>query len=79
MFECKDIRSIWDENVKSQCFTSSQLLKLSYTNTGRELARILRTLLTIPGLNILTDLIFAILPAIMLRFVLILKLHYFPS
>ncbi|GAQ34270.1 hypothetical protein ASPNIDRAFT_196241 [Aspergillus niger] len=52
MFECKDIRSIWDENVKSQCFTSSQLLKLSYTNTG---------------LNILTDLIFAILPAIMLR------------
>ncbi|RAH54756.1 integral membrane family protein [Aspergillus piperis CBS 112811] len=52
MFECKDIRSIWDENVKSQCFTSSQLLKLSYTNTG---------------LNILTDIIFAILPAIMLR------------
>ncbi|PYI12263.1 hypothetical protein BO78DRAFT_402210 [Aspergillus sclerotiicarbonarius CBS 121057] len=52
MFECKDIRSIWDENVKSKCFTSTQLLKLSYTNTG---------------LNILTDLIFAILPAIMLR------------
>ncbi|BCS08560.1 hypothetical protein ALUC_20930S [Aspergillus luchuensis] len=52
MFECKDIRSIWDENVKSQCFTSSQPLKLSYTNTG---------------LNILTDIIFAILPAIMLR------------
>ncbi|PYH30830.1 integral membrane family protein [Aspergillus neoniger CBS 115656] len=52
MFECKDIRSIWEENVKSQCFTSSQLLKLSYINTA---------------LNILTDLIFAILPAIMLR------------
>ncbi|PWY76723.1 integral membrane family protein [Aspergillus eucalypticola CBS 122712] len=52
MFECKDIRSIWDENVKSQCFTSPQLLKLSYTNTG---------------LNVLTDIIFAILPAIMLR------------
>ncbi|GKZ77942.1 hypothetical protein AnigIFM56816_001064 [Aspergillus niger] len=52
MFECKDIRSIWDENVESQCFTSTQLLELSYTNTG---------------LNILTDIIFAILPAIMLR------------
>ncbi|GLA25769.1 hypothetical protein AnigIFM63604_005998 [Aspergillus niger] len=52
MFECKDIRTIWDENVKSQCFTSTQLLELSYTNTG---------------LNILTDIIFAILPAIMLR------------
>lgn len=77
MFECKDIRSIWDENVKSQCFTSSQPLKLSYTNTGRELAHVLRTLLTIPGLNILTDIIFAILPAIMLRFVLVLKLHDF--
>ncbi|OOF95097.1 hypothetical protein ASPCADRAFT_515605 [Aspergillus carbonarius ITEM 5010] len=52
VFECKDMRSIWDENVKSKCFTTTQLLKLSYTNTG---------------LNILTDLIFAILPAIMLR------------
>ncbi|OJJ74606.1 hypothetical protein ASPBRDRAFT_455454 [Aspergillus brasiliensis CBS 101740] len=52
MFECKNIRSIWDKNVKSECFTSTQLLKLSYTNTG---------------LNILTDIIFAVLPAIMLR------------
>ncbi|KNG83679.1 integral membrane family protein [Aspergillus nomiae NRRL 13137] len=52
IFQCKDIRSIWDMSVKSKCFTPTQLLELSYTNTA---------------LNILTDLIFAILPAFMLR------------
>ncbi|KAF7622177.1 hypothetical protein F9C07_8209 [Aspergillus flavus] len=52
VFQCKDIRSIWDMSVKSKCFTPTQLLELSYTNTA---------------LNILTDLIFAILPAFMLR------------
>ena len=30
------MRSIWDENVKSKCFTTTQLLKLSYTNTGMD-------------------------------------------
>ncbi|KAE8375209.1 integral membrane family protein [Aspergillus bertholletiae] len=52
IFQCKDIRSIWDMSVKSKCFAPTQLLALSYTNTA---------------LNILTDLIFAILPAFMLR------------
>ncbi|KAJ5193983.1 hypothetical protein N7491_001314 [Penicillium cf. griseofulvum] len=52
IFECKDIRSNWDSSVKSECFTSKQLMALSYTNTA---------------LNILTDLIFAVLPVFMLR------------
>ncbi|KAB8231513.1 integral membrane family protein [Aspergillus alliaceus] len=52
IFQCKDIRTIWDHSVKSECFTPTQLLELSYTNTA---------------LNILTDLIFAFLPAFMLR------------
>ncbi|KAE8146930.1 hypothetical protein BDV25DRAFT_143227 [Aspergillus avenaceus] len=52
VFQCKDIRKIWDPSIDSTCFTPIQLLKLSYTNTA---------------LNILTDLIFAILPASMLR------------
>ncbi|KAB8070425.1 hypothetical protein BDV29DRAFT_160434 [Aspergillus leporis] len=52
IFQCKDIRTIWDQSVKSQCFSPTQLLVLSYTNTA---------------LNILTDLIFATLPAFMLR------------
>ncbi|GAM35592.1 hypothetical protein TCE0_017f04044 [Talaromyces pinophilus] len=52
IFQCKDMASIWDSNVKSKCFTPTQLIELSYTNTA---------------LNILTDLIFAILPAFMLR------------
>ncbi|KAJ6012693.1 hypothetical protein N7522_003048 [Penicillium canescens] len=52
MFECKDIRTNWDKNVVSECFSSRQLLILSYTNTA---------------LNILTDLIFAFLPILMLR------------
>ncbi|PYH87383.1 hypothetical protein BO71DRAFT_367420 [Aspergillus ellipticus CBS 707.79] len=52
IFQCEDMRSIWDMSVKSKCFKPIQLLTLSYTNTA---------------LNILTDLIFAILPAFMLR------------
>ncbi|RAH81676.1 integral membrane family protein [Aspergillus japonicus CBS 114.51] len=52
IFQCHDMRSIWDFSVKSKCFAPIQLLKLSYTNTA---------------LNILTDLIFAILPIFMLR------------
>ncbi|KXG52563.1 uncharacterized protein PGRI_088470 [Penicillium griseofulvum] len=52
IFECKDIRSNWDPAVKSECFTPKQLMTLSYTNTA---------------LNILTDLIFAVLPVFMLR------------
>ncbi|OGE50290.1 hypothetical protein PENARI_c017G04799 [Penicillium arizonense] len=52
VFECKDIRTNWDKNVVSECFSSRQLLILSYTNTA---------------LNILTDLIFALLPIFMLR------------
>ncbi|KAI9036134.1 integral membrane family protein [Aspergillus affinis] len=52
IFQCKDIRTIWDQSVKSECFKPPQLLALSYTNTA---------------LNILTDLIFAILPVFMLR------------
>ncbi|KAJ5747750.1 uncharacterized protein N7511_009446 [Penicillium nucicola] len=52
MFECKDIRTNWDKSVVSQCFSPRQLLILSYTNTA---------------LNILTDLIFSILPIFMLR------------
>jgi hypothetical protein len=32
--ECKDIRTNWDISVKSKCFSSRQLLILSYTNTG---------------------------------------------
>ncbi|PLB47462.1 integral membrane family protein [Aspergillus steynii IBT 23096] len=52
IFQCKDIRSIWDQSVKSECFKPPQLLALSYTNTA---------------LNILTDLVFAILPVFMLR------------
>ncbi|KAJ5483430.1 hypothetical protein N7530_002676 [Penicillium desertorum] len=52
IFQCQDIRSNWDSSVKSKCFTPKQLLTLSYTNTA---------------LNILTDLIFAVLPVFMLR------------
>ncbi|RHZ50654.1 uncharacterized protein CDV56_100989 [Aspergillus thermomutatus] len=52
VFQCKDIRSIWDLSIKSKCFKPTQLLQLSYTNTA---------------LNILTDLIFALMPAFMLR------------
>ncbi|KAH8425084.1 uncharacterized protein LDX57_002832 [Aspergillus melleus] len=52
IFQCKDIRTIWDQSVKSECLQPPQLLALSYTNTA---------------LNILTDLIFAILPVFMLR------------
>ncbi|EED15870.1 conserved hypothetical protein [Talaromyces stipitatus ATCC 10500] len=52
IFQCKDMASIWDDRVKSQCFTPRQLIELSYTNTA---------------LNILTDLTFAVLPAFMLR------------
>ncbi|KAF7173842.1 hypothetical protein CNMCM6106_007944 [Aspergillus hiratsukae] len=52
IFQCKNIRTNWDPSVHSQCFTIAQRLQLSYTNTA---------------LNILTDLIFAILPAFMLR------------
>ncbi|GFF41004.1 hypothetical protein IFM58399_06117 [Aspergillus lentulus] len=52
IFQCQNIRSIWDPSVTSKCFNPTQLLQLSYTNTA---------------LNILTDLIFAILPAFMLR------------
>ncbi|KAE8351516.1 integral membrane family protein [Aspergillus coremiiformis] len=52
IFQCKDIRHAWDFSVKTTCFTPSQLLKLGYTNTA---------------LNILTDIIFAVLPAFMLR------------
>ncbi|KAJ6123881.1 hypothetical protein N7471_011198 [Penicillium samsonianum] len=52
IFECQDIRANWDSSVKSKCFSPRQLLTLSYTNTA---------------LNILTDLIFAVLPVFMLR------------
>ncbi|KAJ5570964.1 hypothetical protein N7535_004624 [Penicillium sp. DV-2018c] len=52
IFQCKDIRSNWDKSIVSKCFKPKQLLILSYTNTA---------------LNILTDLIFAILPVFMLR------------
>ncbi|KAJ5963583.1 uncharacterized protein N7479_003459 [Penicillium vulpinum] len=52
IFECQDIRANWDPSVKSKCFSPHQLLTLSYTNTA---------------LNILTDLIFAVLPVFMLR------------
>ncbi|OJJ47301.1 hypothetical protein ASPZODRAFT_65422 [Penicilliopsis zonata CBS 506.65] len=52
IFECKDIRTIWDSSIVSKCFTTTELLALSYTNTA---------------LNILTDFIFATLPALMLR------------
>ncbi|KAJ5787195.1 hypothetical protein N7457_002185 [Penicillium paradoxum] len=52
MFQCRDIRSNWDSSVQSKCFSTKQLLALSYTNTA---------------LNILTDLIFAVLPVFMLR------------
>ncbi|RLL96931.1 hypothetical protein CFD26_103155 [Aspergillus turcosus] len=52
IFQCKNIRTNWDPSVQSKCFTIPQRLQLSYTNTA---------------LNILTDLIFAILPAFMLR------------
>ncbi|CAP99139.1 Pc22g18510 [Penicillium rubens Wisconsin 54-1255] len=52
IFQCQDIRSNWDSSVKSKCYTPTQLLTLSYTNTA---------------LNILTDLIFAVLPVFMLR------------
>ncbi|CAG8077793.1 unnamed protein product [Penicillium olsonii] len=52
VFQCKDIRTNWDPTVKSECFSPKQLLILSYTNTA---------------LNILTDLIFSILPIFMLR------------
>ncbi|CDM27850.1 hypothetical protein CBS147339_4409 [Penicillium roqueforti] len=52
IFECSDIRSNWDPSVKSKCFSRKQLLVLTYTNTA---------------LNILTDLIFAVLPVFMLR------------
>ncbi|PWY88511.1 hypothetical protein BO70DRAFT_310345 [Aspergillus heteromorphus CBS 117.55] len=52
IFQCKDIRSSWDLSVKSKCFAPTQLLTLSYVNTS---------------LNILTDLILAVLPAFMLR------------
>ncbi|CAI7572123.1 unnamed protein product [Penicillium bialowiezense] len=54
VFQCKDIRSNWDSTVKSECFAPKQLLILSYTNTAL-------------ALNILTDLIFAVLPVLMLR------------
>ncbi|EAS31837.3 uncharacterized protein CIMG_07316 [Coccidioides immitis RS] len=52
IFQCHKIESIWDINVKSKCFAPKQLMALSYTNTA---------------LNILTDLIFAFLPFLMLR------------
>ncbi|KAJ5502236.1 hypothetical protein N7463_005110 [Penicillium fimorum] len=52
IFECHDVRANWDPAVKSKCFSRTQLLTLSYTNTA---------------LNILTDLIFAVLPVFMLR------------
>ncbi|KAJ5105462.1 hypothetical protein NUU61_002809 [Penicillium alfredii] len=52
IFQCKDIRAIWDMTVKSKCFTPKQLLELSYVNAG---------------FNVLTDVVFAILPIFMLR------------
>ncbi|OXV07189.1 hypothetical protein Egran_05048 [Elaphomyces granulatus] len=52
VFQCENIRSLWDTTVKRNCFPPSTLLGLSYTNAT---------------LNILTDLTFALLPAIMLR------------
>ena len=68
IFECKDIRTNWDISVKSQCFSSRQLLILSYTNTCEiEIDVFYLQLLTFIALNILTDLIFAILPIFMLR------------
>ncbi|OJJ47333.1 hypothetical protein ASPZODRAFT_96276 [Penicilliopsis zonata CBS 506.65] len=52
LFQCKKMETLWNPNVPSKCFSPTQLLALAYTNAG---------------LNILTDLIFAILPGIMLR------------
>lgn len=31
--------SIWDSNVKSKCFTPTQLIELSYTNTGQRVQK----------------------------------------
>jgi hypothetical protein len=70
IFQCKDIRSNWDSSIVSQCFKPKQLLILSYTNTGevqRELSTAGRWLIS-TALNILTDLIFAMLPVFMLRY-----------
>ncbi|CAG7990594.1 unnamed protein product [Penicillium salamii] len=68
IFQCKDIRTNWDPTVKSECFSPTQLLTLSYTNTG-EMNIFLTSYfkLTPAALNILTDLIFSILPVFMLR------------
>ncbi|KAJ5143930.1 uncharacterized protein N7515_002717 [Penicillium bovifimosum] len=52
IFQCKDIRSNWDTSIQSKCFKPKQILTLSYANTA---------------LNIVSDLIFAILPVFMLR------------
>ncbi|KAM5356485.1 hypothetical protein ACJ41O_003131 [Fusarium nematophilum] len=52
MFQCTDIRILWDPSVKATCWSQSTLQGLSYTNSA---------------LNILTDLLFAIIiPAPML-------------
>lgn len=45
MFQCTDIRIQWDRTVKATCWTKTTLLGLSYTNSA---------------LNIITDLLFAI-------------------
>jgi hypothetical protein len=45
MFQCTDIRILWDTSVKATCWSQSTLQGLSYTNSA---------------LNIITDLLFAI-------------------
>ncbi|KAJ4329048.1 hypothetical protein N0V84_000399 [Fusarium piperis] len=45
MFQCTDIRNIWDASVKATCWSQSTLQSLSYANAA---------------LNIITDLLFAI-------------------
>ncbi|KAM0440343.1 hypothetical protein ACHAQK_005741 [Fusarium lateritium] len=52
IFQCTDIRILWDTSIKATCWSQQTLQSLSYTNSA---------------LNILTDLLFAIIiPAPML-------------
>lgn len=78
VFQCKDIRSNWDSTVKSECFAPKQLLILSYTNTGESgrYSFLYYHPLTALALNILTDLIFAVLPVLMLRYPSLLNLCF---
>ncbi|KAK4867510.1 hypothetical protein LT330_001020 [Penicillium expansum] len=52
IFECDNIRANWDFSLKAKCLSPKQRLTMSYVNAS---------------LNILTDLIFAVLPVFMLR------------